>query len=292
VGRIRAALAPLGARIVPLEEGAVPPHFALAWLGMGNDGHIASLFPNTDPRADAPRKIIRLPRPLPPEAPFDRLSMTIPSLVDADALVFVARGEEKRALFEAALRGDHTCPWRACWPPPTRRCCASPDRTRAGAAAPGAPPRRAAPGAPAAQAVVALAQAAHRGRARAGAGCGGRVLLVRHSYGPSRWMPPGGGMKPGEDPLIAAARELQEELGCRLAAPRVAAVTLDRLHGAGNTVHVVVGACEGRPTPDLREITEAGFFAPDALPPDVAASVAAGCACGWKKSDKPLPTPR
>lgn len=102
----------------------------------------------------------------------------------------------------------------------------------------------------------------------------GRVLLVRHSYGPSRWMPPGGGMKPGEDPLIAAARELQEELGCRLAAPRVAAVTLDRLHGAGNTVHVVVGRCEGHPTPDLREITQAGFFAPDALPPDVAASVA------------------
>jgi 6-phosphogluconolactonase len=50
------------------------------------------------------------PRPLPPEAPFDRLSMTIPSLVDADALVFVARGEEKRALFEAALRGDHNLP--------------------------------------------------------------------------------------------------------------------------------------------------------------------------------------
>lgn len=111
VGRIRAALAPLGARIVPLEEGAVPPHFALAWLGMGNDGHIASLFPNTDPRADAPRKVIRLtPAPLPPEAPFDRLSMTIPSLIDADALVFVARGEEKRALFESAVRGDHNLP--------------------------------------------------------------------------------------------------------------------------------------------------------------------------------------
>jgi len=111
VGRIRAALEPLGARIVPLEEGASPPHFALAWLGMGNDGHIASLFPNTDPQANAPRAVIRLtPDPLPPEAPFDRLSLTIPSLIDADALVFVARGAEKRALFAAAVKGEHDLP--------------------------------------------------------------------------------------------------------------------------------------------------------------------------------------
>ena len=111
VGRIRAALEPLGARIVPLEEGAQPPHFALAWLGMGNDGHIASLFPNTDPRADAPRRVIRItPDPLPPEAPFDRLSMTIPSLIDADSLIFVARGAEKMAIFEAAAKGEHDLP--------------------------------------------------------------------------------------------------------------------------------------------------------------------------------------
>ena len=111
VGRIRAALEPLGARIVPLEEGAEPPHFALAWLGMGNDGHIASLFPNTDPQPDAPRRVIRItPDPLPPEAPFDRLSMTIPSLINADSLIFVARGEEKQAIFEAAARGEHDLP--------------------------------------------------------------------------------------------------------------------------------------------------------------------------------------
>lgn len=111
VGRIRAALEPLGARIVPLALEARPPHFALAWLGMGQDGHIASLFPNTDPRPDAAPEVIRLtPDPLPPEAPFDRLSMTIPSLIDADALIFVARGADKRALFEAAARGDNDLP--------------------------------------------------------------------------------------------------------------------------------------------------------------------------------------
>ena len=85
--------------------------FALTWLGMGGDGHIASLFPNTDPRADAPQPVLRLtPDPLPPEAPFDRLSLTIPALLDSDAVLFVIRGDDKRALFEAALRGEHDLP--------------------------------------------------------------------------------------------------------------------------------------------------------------------------------------
>jgi len=111
VGRIRAALEPLGARVVALAEGLSPPHFALAWLGMGTDGHIASLFPNTDPQVDAPHALRRLtPDPLPPEAPFDRLSLTIPALLNSDALIFVIRGAEKQALFEAALAGDHDLP--------------------------------------------------------------------------------------------------------------------------------------------------------------------------------------
>jgi 6-phosphogluconolactonase len=73
---------------------------------MGGDGHVASLFPNTDPRADDPRRIVRVtPDPLPPEAPFERLSLTIPALLASDALLFVIRGAEKRALFEAAASG-------------------------------------------------------------------------------------------------------------------------------------------------------------------------------------------
>ena len=111
VGRIRRELEPLGARIVPLAEGLVPPHFALAWLGMGTDGHVASLFPNTDPQGDDPQRLRRLvPDPLPPEAPFERLSLTIPALADCDAMLFVARGAEKRALLEGALAGAHDLP--------------------------------------------------------------------------------------------------------------------------------------------------------------------------------------
>lgn len=111
VGRIRALLEPIGAQIVPLTDDAAPPHFALAWLGMGGDGHIASLFPNTDPRAEDPLRVRRLiPDPLPPEAPFDRLSLTIPALLDSDEFLFVIRGEDKRAVFDAAARGESDLP--------------------------------------------------------------------------------------------------------------------------------------------------------------------------------------
>jgi 6-phosphogluconolactonase len=111
VGRIRALLEPVGARIVPLTEDAEPPHFAFVWLGMGADGHIASLFPNTAPRADDPLPVRRLtPDPLPPEAPFDRLSLTIPALLASDELLFVIRGADKRALFDAAAMGENDLP--------------------------------------------------------------------------------------------------------------------------------------------------------------------------------------
>lgn len=111
LGKIRMRLEPAGAQIVPLSDDAQPPHFTLAWLGMGSDGHIASLFPNTDPRIDDCHAVRRLtPDPLPPEAPFDRLSLTIPALVDSDEIMFVIRGAGKRALFDAAVKGEHDLP--------------------------------------------------------------------------------------------------------------------------------------------------------------------------------------
>ncbi len=111
IGRIREILEPAGARIVPLSDEARPPRFALVWLGMGADGHIASLFPNADPRADDPQPVRRIiPDPLPPEAPFERISLTIPALLASDELMFVIRGGEKRAIFEAAARSENDLP--------------------------------------------------------------------------------------------------------------------------------------------------------------------------------------
>jgi 6-phosphogluconolactonase len=111
-GKMRALLEPAGAVIVPLTEGAHPPHFALTWLGMGPDGHIASLFPNTDPQVDDGQAVRRLtPDPLPPHAPFDRITLTIPALLDTDAILFTLGGaRDKRAVFDAAARGKNDLP--------------------------------------------------------------------------------------------------------------------------------------------------------------------------------------
>lgn len=110
-GKLRALFERVGAEVATLTEMEQVPRFDLAWLGMGADGHIASLFPNTDPRADEPRRIVRLtPDPLPPEAPFDRVSLTIPALLDSGELVFVIRGDDKRAVFDAAVAGEKDLP--------------------------------------------------------------------------------------------------------------------------------------------------------------------------------------
>jgi|GEM_PF-573997 len=111
-GKIRAIFEPAGAQIRPLVEDANPPRFTFCWLGMGADGHIASLFPNTDPQVDDPQSLRRLtPDPLPPEAPFDRITLTIPALLNSGELILTLGGSaEKRAVFEAALRGEHDLP--------------------------------------------------------------------------------------------------------------------------------------------------------------------------------------
>ena len=97
----------------------------------------------------------------------------------------------------------------------------------------------------------------------------GRLLLIRHSYGRKGWMPPGGGMRRGEHPLMAAKREFAEEVGCLLHAPFVIDVVEENLLGARNVVHIVAGTVGGAPVPDGREIIAVAFFDTGELPADL-----------------------
>lgn len=99
------------ARALLSREGHRDPFDAVV-LGMGADAHFASLFPHAagledalDPEGDA--DVVRIdPDPLPPEAPFPRISLTLSRLLRAREVHLVLTGEDKRAVLEAAVATD------------------------------------------------------------------------------------------------------------------------------------------------------------------------------------------
>lgn len=109
-GALARALQGTGARVHRLTEGPVSNRFNLVWVGMGADGHVASLFPGAQAPTSAPAVVKMRPDPLPPEAPFERLTLTFSALTATDELIIVARGAEKRALLEAAVDGRSQLP--------------------------------------------------------------------------------------------------------------------------------------------------------------------------------------
>ena len=111
LGALRAAFTGTAATILPLVEGDRPKPFDLVWLGMGEDGHIASLFPRMCalPR-NRPRVIATVPKPLPPEAPFARLSLNRRALAATREIVLVVTGRAKRTVIEHAMAGGDSLP--------------------------------------------------------------------------------------------------------------------------------------------------------------------------------------
>ncbi len=95
----------------------------------------------------------------------------------------------------------------------------------------------------------------------------GRVLLVRHSYGPPEWHLPGGGVKRRESLVAGLGRELAQECGVTVTGPVRLLGTYSNLR-AGKSDHISVFVVEHwrQQAVDDAEIAGAGFFTPDALP--------------------------
>jgi 6-phosphogluconolactonase len=73
----------------------------LAVLGLGEDGHTASLFPGDGALEERERFVVRVDRPDHP-----RLTLTLPVLSSAQVALFLVAGEEKRVALQGLLAGD------------------------------------------------------------------------------------------------------------------------------------------------------------------------------------------
>jgi 6-phosphogluconolactonase len=86
------------------------PRFDLVFLGLGPDGHTASLFPGSAAVDERARWVLAV---LDPPAPPIRLTVTLPVLSQSAQTYFLVSGSAKAPALRAAIAGNtdpHVCP--------------------------------------------------------------------------------------------------------------------------------------------------------------------------------------
>lgn len=78
------------------------PRFALVLLGLGEDAHVASLFPGGPELAESRRAVVPS---LVPVEPKQRLTLTVPVLNEGEAVMFLVSGAAKAQAVRKALEG-------------------------------------------------------------------------------------------------------------------------------------------------------------------------------------------
>lgn len=92
--------------------GDAPARFDLVLLGMGPDGHTASLFPGHPLMHEAGGLVAAITDS--PKPPSSRVTLTLPAINAAHSVAFVATGASKADAMYEIFGGPHTVPVEPC----------------------------------------------------------------------------------------------------------------------------------------------------------------------------------
>lgn len=95
------------ATVFDVPGAAQPPRFDLVWLGMGHDGHTASLFPGSTALTERRRWVVGAWAPGPAAW---RMTLTFPVLNAAREALFTVCGPDKAAAFASVRAGSSDLP--------------------------------------------------------------------------------------------------------------------------------------------------------------------------------------
>jgi 6-phosphogluconolactonase len=86
------------------------PRLDLIFLGLGTDGHTASIFPGSEVLNEKERLVAA---PYVEKFKSYRITMTLPLLNNGASIVFLVSGAEKAEIVKAVLQGEHKYPAQA-----------------------------------------------------------------------------------------------------------------------------------------------------------------------------------